>query len=231
MNIQISNLPGTTAAQAQFVRLNKKLTTLSAQLNRLSERASASHDDNAKKLISRARANTITALSLVQAVDQIAGQSALDLLTTTDNDVQLNVAISAFDDVPDINTLKLLARNAVPVVLQDTLPSEAPDGLDLDQPKRFTCCCPDPEKWFRNDSKDTDGKATATDDKQPTGANTCEQPSYLMLSVPVGISTSTERVDTFLKLGDTLATVAKTQMGQARESICHMAGEDSCSLF
>ena len=38
-------------------------------------------------------------------------------------------------------------------------------------------------------------------------------------------------INDLLKLGDALLAAAQAQVGQARASICHKAGDDSCSLF
>ena|SRR6202789_4570170 len=226
---QSGNLPGTTAPQAQLARLRKKLTSLNSQLDRLSNKADASKDEQLKNLLSRARANTTTALSLGDAVETIASQTALDLLVTPNNDVHVSVAVTAFEDVPDINELKPLASAMAPVVLQDESSADSADNLGLQTPKRFSCCSPDPQKWFPEDnagSKDAKEHAAT-----PGGANTCDQPSYMMLTLPVSINTSKERIDEFLKLGDSLIAAAQGQLGQAREAICHSSGEDTCSLF
>lgn len=229
MTNQSGNLPGTTAPQAQLARLKKRLTSLNSQLDRLSDKAASSPDQGLKKLLSRARANAYTASSLSDAVDSIASQTALDLLVAPDNDVKVNVAVTAFEDVPDINNLKPLASAIAAVVLQDETPANQADGLGFQQPKRFSCCSPNPEKWFEDGHSD-DGK---TDDHAATagGENTCAQPSYMLLTLPVNIGTSQERVDEFLRLGDSLVAAAQAQLGQARESICHNSGESTCSLF
>ncbi len=227
MTNQSGNLPGTTAPQAQLARLRKRLTSIATQLERLNNKAETSTDGQLKTLLARAKANATTAFSLTDAVDTIASQTALDLLVTANNGVQINVAVTAFEDVPDINNLKPLASAMAPVVLQD---EDATDGDDNQVPstKRFSCCSPDPDKWFQNgdqNHKDEGGHDTTG------GANTCDQPSYLMLTMPVSISTSTERVDEFLRLGDSLVAAAQAQLGQAREALCHASGEDTCSLF
>jgi hypothetical protein len=226
MTSENGNFPGTTAAQAQLTRLRKKLTSLSAQLDRVSDKANSSKDEQLKLLVSRARANTVTALSLSDAVDSIAGQTALDLLVAPNNDVKINVAVTAFEDVPDINNLKPLASAMAPVVLQEDEPTDSADGLQQFQSKRFSCCSPNPEQWFDKDEQGADSKGDTT-----SGANTCGQPSYLMLTLPVSINTSQERMSEFLKLGDSLLAAAQAQLGQARESICHSSGEDTCSIF
>jgi hypothetical protein len=53
----------------------------------------------------------------------------------------------------------------------------------------------------------------------------------MLLTLPVNIGTSQDRVDEFLRLGDSLVAAAQAQLGQARESICHSSGESTCSLF
>jgi hypothetical protein len=230
MTNQSGNLPGTTAPQAQLARLRKRLTSLSTQLDRLSDKADASNDEQLKKLLSRARANTTTALSLSDAVETIASQTALDLLVTPNNNVHVSVAVTAFEDVPDINELKPLATAMAPVVLQDESSAGSEDNsLGLQTPKRFSCCSPDPQKWFPEDNAESKHK----NDHAATsgGANTCEQPSYMMLTLPVSINSSKERIDEFLKLGDSLVATAQGQLGQAREAICHSSGEETCSLF
>ncbi|MBS1999442.1 MAG: hypothetical protein JSS86_24110 [Cyanobacteria bacterium SZAS LIN-2] len=229
---QSGNFPGTTAPQAQLARLKKRLANLSTQLAKVSAKAESSKDSQAQTLVARAKANTMTALSLSEAVDSIANQTALDLLTTPNNDVHVNVAVTAFEDVPDMNDLKPLATSVEPVVLQDNLPNAPASGPcgDLDQPKRFSCCSPSPDRWFDKKGATADD-GDSSDTKPSTGANTCEEPSYVMMTMPVSISTSKERIDEFLKMGEALVAAAQTQMGQARESICHTSGEGTCSLF
>jgi hypothetical protein len=230
MTNQSGILPGTTAPQAQLARLKKRLTNLNSQLERLGAKADSSKDGQLKNLLARAKANAMTASSLSDAVDTIASQTALDLLVTPNNDVHVNVAVTAFEDVPETNNLKPLATAMAPVVLQDE--EAAADSTDTRggcQPKRFSCCSPDPDRWFQEGN--TEHKDSADNGAISGGANTCDQPSYLMLTLPVSIGTSTERVDEFLKLGESLLAAAQTQLGQAREALCHSSGEDTCSLF
>jgi hypothetical protein len=237
MTNQSGNLPGTTAPQAQLARLRKRLLTLATQLERLNNKAESSKDGQLKSLLARATANAATASSLSDAVDTIGSQTALDLLVTTNNDVQINVAVTAFEDVPDTNNLKPLAKSMEPVVLQDETTSDPTDDHAGCQPKRFSCCSPDPDKWFEDGNSQTKGTGpdsmgnANSDGTNSAGNNTCEQPSYLMLTVPVSINTRTERVDEFLRLGDSLVAAAQAQLGQAREALCHASGEDTCSLF
>jgi hypothetical protein len=95
--------------------------------------------------------------------------------------------------------------------------------------QRFSCCSPDPSKWFQDDKNDHQTEPNGTD--TAGGDNSCADPSYLMLTMPVNISTSTERVDEFLRLGDSLVAAAQKQLGEARAALCHASGEDTCSLF
>ena len=235
MNLPDNNFPGTSAPQAQLIRLRKKLTKLSDQLTILSARAQMSNDEKAKQLLARATSNTLTALSFSDAVENITNQSALDLLTTPENSVNVNVALTAFEDVPDTNDLKPLARQIAPIVLDEKLPvSQVKSGgaLQTDQPRRFTCCSPDPSKWFGdNCAPDQSPKAAPSPKVTTTGANTCDEPSYYALTLPVHINSSKERVDELLALTDALVTAAQGQLGQARESICHTNGSETCALF
>ena len=222
-----------SASQAQLARLKKRLVGLNTQLTKLSAKAASSKDEQAQTLVARAKANTITALSLSEAIDTIASQSALDLLTTPNNDVQVNVAVTAFEDVPDMNDLKPMATEVVPVVLKDDElpPSGETFGCHDDDSKQFSCCSPNPDRWFEDGERKEDILNPQADTANGGGANTCEQPSYVMMTMPVNISTSSQRVADFLKMGDALVAAAQAQIGQARESICHTAGEDTCSLF
>jgi len=233
MTNQSGNLPGMTAPQAQLARLKKRLVGLNTQLTKLSAKAASSKDEQAQTLVARAKANTITALSLSEAIDNIANQSALDLLTTPNNDVQVNVAVTAFEDVPDMNDLKPMATEVVPVVLKDDElpPSGETIGCHDDDSKQFSCCSPNPDRWFEDGERKEDILNPQDDAATSGGANTCDQPSYVMMTMPVSISNSTQRVADFLKMGEALVAAAQAQIGQARESICHTSGEDTCSLF
>ena len=235
MNLSDNNFPGTSAPQAQLIRLRKKLTRLSDQLTILSARAQMSNDEKAKGLLARATSNTLTALSFSDAVENITNQSALDLLTTPENSVNVNVALTAFEDVPDTNNLKPIARQIAPVVLDEKLPAshvKSAGALQTDQPRRFTCCSPDPGKWFGdNCASDQSTPSAPAPQTTTSGVNTCDEPSYYALTLPVHINSSKERVDELLALTDALVTAAKGQLGQARESICHTNGSDTCALF
>jgi hypothetical protein len=235
MNLPTNGFPGTAAPQAQLARVKKKLTKLSDQLTVLSDRARLLGDDATKKILARATSNTITAHSFGEAVDSIASQSALDLLTAPDNGVQVNVALTAFEDVPEVCNLKPVATSIAAVVLEEKLPvseNKAGGMLNTDQPRRFTCCSPDPSKYF-GELCSTPGRTAPPLDVilGPVGTNTCEQPSYVAIVLPVHISTSKERVDELLAMSELLITRAQAQVGQARQALCHASGEETCSLF
>ena len=246
MNLPTTSFPGTTAPQAQLARLQKKLTKLSDQLDILNNRAEMLHDEEAKKLLARCKSNAVSALSLTEAVTTISSQSALDLLTTPDNSVDVNIALTAFEDVPDANNLKIVARQVAPVVLDEKLPiTENKTGnlVGTDQPRRFTCCSPDPTKFFNcnadqqraaqkpSNAVSTNSGSSNSSKGNTTGDNTCEAPSYFALTLPVTIGTSKERVDELLATGDLLIQAAQSQLGQARASLCHKTGDETCSLF
>lgn len=207
--------PGSNAAPAQLTRLKRRLANLQSLLTGIERQAGDKPGADTVELVSRARANSLTATNLVGAADLIANQTALEALRT--DSVKVEVTVVSFEDVIELAPLKVFAAPLPIAAGQTGEPQITFEG-------KFgstTCAAPDPSKWFEQ----LHGAKPA---EKSTAPASCESPR-VAVELPIDLTSKVTRVDELIKLTESTILLAENQIRQARSTICNDGG-DSCSL-
>ncbi|CAN5593188.1 hypothetical protein BH11CYA1_BH11CYA1_50350 [soil metagenome] len=207
-----TSYPGTNAAPVQLTRLKKRLVNLQSLLSGLDKQIGTSNPD-ASALVSRARANSVTASNLSAAADVVINQSALEAMRC--ESIKLEVTVISFEDVAALSPLKALA-GPIPEATSDT--SEPLIDFSA-KPGCTTCAAPDPSKWFE--------QLQAGTPQEPAAAS-CEAPR-VVVELPIDLNSKVTRVDELIRLSEFAIAHAEGQLRQARMALCHSDG-GSCSI-
>jgi hypothetical protein len=203
--------PGTNAAPVQLTRLKKRLVNLQSLLSGLEKQVGTANNEAATALVSRARANSVTATNLSQAADTVVNQSALEALRC--ESIKLEVTVVSFEDVAALSPLKAHS-GPIPEVNQD-----APLIDFSAKPGCTTCAAPDPNKWFE--------QLQAGKPQQPAPTS-CEAPR-VVVELPIDLNSKITRVDELIKFSESAIAQAEGQLRQARMTLCH-GDSGSCSI-
>jgi hypothetical protein len=203
--------PGTNAAPVQLTRLKKRLVNLQSLLSGLEKQVGTANSEAATALVSRARANSVTATNLSQAADTVVNQSALEALRC--ESIKLEVTVVSFEDVAALSPLKAHA-GPIPEVNKD-----APLIDFSAKPGCTTCAAPDPNKWFEQ---------LKTGTPQATTPASCEAPR-VVVELPIDLNSKVTRADELIKFSEFAIAQAEGQLRQARMALCHGDG-GSCSI-
>ncbi len=203
--------PGTNAAPVQLTRLKKRLVNLQSLLSGLEKQVGSANNEAATALVSRARANSVTATNLSQAADTVVNQSALEALRC--ESIKLEVTVVSFEDVAALSPLKAHS-GPIPEVNHD-----APLIDFSAKPGCTTCAAPDPNKWFEQLQAGT---------PQPPAQTSCEAPR-VVVELPIDLNSKITRVDELIKFSESAIAQAEGQLRQARMTLCHGDG-GSCSI-
>ncbi|MBX9940434.1 MAG: hypothetical protein K2Y32_14340 [Candidatus Obscuribacterales bacterium] len=196
---------------AHVTRLKKRVESIGKQLHRLTPTMSKCEDQAAREVADLAYSNWLTARGLTEAADSLLNRRAVDLLLGG-NSVEIEIVKASFQDVRALASLQNRIKSN----------AEAPreNEVILGGKERFGCIAPDPESWFRKDSKQ--GAADCSSD--------CALPSVTVV-LNIDFNNRNDSVQELLKLADAAIAEAERELGETRARLCHSEDGGSCQLY